>query len=184
MYQLPSATQQPISNLQLNSAVMMDIFSGKITTWNYPEIAALNPGVALPNHPIVVVIRSDASGDNYIFSQYLDTLEPAAWTAFASAVGFSPDNSATALWPRADRRRTCWLPRSGQLRRAERLGQRLELRGCAALLDHLRRDGLRHLAQPAMRRGAERLGHLRHAVLDDEAIALTHDASSRTSSRT
>jgi phosphate ABC transporter phosphate-binding protein len=99
MYQLPSATQQPISNLQLSPAVMMDIFSGKITTWNSPEIAALNPGVALPNHPIVVVIRSDASGDNYIFSQYLDTLEPAAWTAFASAVGFSPNNSATALWP-------------------------------------------------------------------------------------
>ena len=99
MYQLPSATQQPISNLQLNSSVMMGIFSGKITNWNDPAIAAINPGVALPNHSIVAVIRSDASGDNYIFSQYLLTLQTGAWQAFASAVGFSPTNSATALWP-------------------------------------------------------------------------------------
>ena len=51
--------------------MIADIYLGKITKWNDPAIAALNPGVNLPDHEIIVVHRSDGSGDTYIFVDYL-----------------------------------------------------------------------------------------------------------------
>src|SRR4051812_23508329 len=44
-YNLPELTKP----LDLTGPVVADIFLGKITKWNAPEIAALNKGVALPN---------------------------------------------------------------------------------------------------------------------------------------
>ncbi len=51
--------------------LLADIFLGKIVKWNDPRIAAVNPGVALPNQPIIVVHRSDGSGTTYIWVDYL-----------------------------------------------------------------------------------------------------------------
>jgi phosphate transport system substrate-binding protein len=102
MYNLPSATQQPIENLQLTPGVLQGIYSGAITKWNDPQIASINPGVALPDHRIVADIRSDASGDNYIFSWYLSQADPSAWQQFMDAVQFAPaqaGNPRTAIWP-------------------------------------------------------------------------------------
>ncbi len=67
-YNLPSlgATQ-----LQMDGATIADIFLGRITKWNDKRIAAMNPGVALPNADIIVVHRSDGSGTSYIFTDYL-----------------------------------------------------------------------------------------------------------------
>src|SRR5262249_43284132 len=48
--------------LKFTGKLLGDIFMGKITTWNDPAIAKLNPGVSLPNTPIVVAHRSDGSG--------------------------------------------------------------------------------------------------------------------------
>ncbi|HLN16624.1 MAG TPA: substrate-binding domain-containing protein [Acidimicrobiales bacterium] len=97
MFNVTSQTSQQIQNLDLTPAVVEGIFSGTITSWNDPQLTALNPSALLPNEPINVVYREDASGDNYIFSDYLDTLEPSAFTAFESAVG-SP-SGPTAIWP-------------------------------------------------------------------------------------
>jgi len=98
MYNLQSSTQQPVQDLQLSSAVMMGVFSGTITNWNDPAIAALNPGVLLPNRQIGVVYRTDASGDNYLFSDYLSNTQPGQWAAFNHAV--TPNYSIpSALWP-------------------------------------------------------------------------------------
>ena len=36
--------------LNLNGTVLAQIYTGKITTWNDPAIAKLNPGVTLPSH--------------------------------------------------------------------------------------------------------------------------------------
>jgi phosphate transport system substrate-binding protein len=47
------------------------IFLGKIAKWNEPAIAKLNPGVALPALPIIVVHRSDGSGTTFIWTNYL-----------------------------------------------------------------------------------------------------------------
>ncbi len=58
--------------LKLSRAVLADIFLGKISNWNDPAIAALNPGVKLPKSlPITVVRRSDSSGTTFIFTDYL-----------------------------------------------------------------------------------------------------------------
>ncbi len=57
--------------LKFTPDVLADIFLGKITKWNDQRIAAINPGVNLPNLGITVVHRSDGSGTTYIFSEYL-----------------------------------------------------------------------------------------------------------------
>lgn len=57
--------------LKLTGTVLADIFLGKVATWNDPAIAALNPGVSLPNGKISIVHRSDGSGTTFNFSNYL-----------------------------------------------------------------------------------------------------------------
>ena len=57
--------------LKLSSEDVADIFLGRITKWNDPKIANDNPGVKLPNQPIIVVHRSDGSGTTAIFTDYL-----------------------------------------------------------------------------------------------------------------
>lgn len=47
------------------------IFLGTITKWNDPEITHPNPGVALPDKPIIVVHRRDGSGTTYVWTDYL-----------------------------------------------------------------------------------------------------------------
>ena len=96
-YNLTSTVGSPITTLKLNSQVLAGIFSGSITEWDDPAIQALNPGVLLPHNSIVVVFRSDASGDNFIFSDYLETEQPSLWNAFTSAV--SSPSGAAAIWP-------------------------------------------------------------------------------------
>jgi phosphate transport system substrate-binding protein len=68
-----------------------NIFLGNIKKWNDPAIAALNPGVSLPNQDIIVVHRSDGSGTTYIFTDYLSNVSP-DWKA---KVG----NATSVSWP-------------------------------------------------------------------------------------
>lgn len=58
-------------SIRLDGDVLARIFLGEISSWNAPEIAALNPGETLPNLPIKVVCRSDSSGTTYHLSDYL-----------------------------------------------------------------------------------------------------------------
>ena len=62
--------------LKLNGTVLADIFLHKITTWNDPAIAALNPGIALPAGKINTVHRSDGSGTTFNFVNYLSKVSP------------------------------------------------------------------------------------------------------------
>jgi phosphate transport system substrate-binding protein len=55
---------------------LADIYLGKITKWNAPEIAALNPGVKLPADDITVVHRADGSGTSFLFTDYLSKVNP------------------------------------------------------------------------------------------------------------
>jgi phosphate transport system substrate-binding protein len=86
-YNLPEVTKP----LNLTGAVVADIFLGKVTKWNAPEIAALNKGVALPAKDILVVHRSDGSGTTYIFSEFLTASSP-AWAA-------GPKTGKELQWP-------------------------------------------------------------------------------------
>ncbi len=57
--------------LKMSGPVLAQIYLGGIKTWNAPAIAKLNPGITLPNEPIVPVYRSDGSGTSYAFTDYL-----------------------------------------------------------------------------------------------------------------
>jgi len=62
--------------LKLTAEALVSIYLGKITKWNDPALAALNPGLPLPNKDITAVYRSDGSGTTWIFTQYLATVSP------------------------------------------------------------------------------------------------------------
>lgn len=62
--------------LKLDGPTMAKIFMGEIKTWNDPAIAALNPGMKLPEGAITVVRRSDGSGTSYNFTNYLAKVSP------------------------------------------------------------------------------------------------------------
>jgi len=64
------------THLKLTGPVLAEIYLGKITTWNDPKIAALNPGVTLPATKITPIYRSDGSGDTYAFTDYLSKISP------------------------------------------------------------------------------------------------------------
>lgn len=57
--------------LKLSADLLANIFIGKITTWNDPELVELNPGLSLPDAEITVIQRSDGSGTTAIFTSYL-----------------------------------------------------------------------------------------------------------------
>jgi phosphate transport system substrate-binding protein len=73
------------NNLKLTGSVLANIFLGKVTSWNDPSIAALNPGVNLPSTHITPVYRSDGSGTSFVFTDYLSSVSP----DWASKVGTS-----------------------------------------------------------------------------------------------
>ena len=74
-YNLPGVK----SGLKLTGPVIADIFAGKVTSWNSPEIASLNPVVKLPSTHITVVHRSDSSGTTAGFTTYLADVSP-SWS--------------------------------------------------------------------------------------------------------
>jgi phosphate transport system substrate-binding protein len=86
-YNLPEM-QAP---LRLDGRTIADIFLGRITRWNAPQIAALNPGVRLPATDILVVHRSDGSGTTYVFTDYL-TAVSRDWAA-------GPGRGKEVPWP-------------------------------------------------------------------------------------
>jgi phosphate transport system substrate-binding protein len=64
--------------LRLTGQVLGDIYLGKITRWNDPALAALNPGLSLPDEAIAVVRRADGSGTSFAFTHYLNAVN-AEW---------------------------------------------------------------------------------------------------------
>lgn len=62
--------------MKLTGPVVADIYLGKITKWNDPQIAALNPGMKLPADEITVVHRADGSGTTFLFTDYLAKTSP------------------------------------------------------------------------------------------------------------
>jgi phosphate transport system substrate-binding protein len=87
-YNLPALDKTP---LRFDGSTLADVFLGKVSKWNDRRIAALNPGVRLPDQDIIVVHRSDGSGTSFIFTDFLSKVSP----EWKSKVG-----SATSVeWP-------------------------------------------------------------------------------------
>jgi phosphate transport system substrate-binding protein len=72
VYNVPGVT----AALNFTPEALADIFLGKITKWNDPEIAKSNPGVSLPANQIIVCHRSDGSGTTYVWVDYLSKVSP------------------------------------------------------------------------------------------------------------
>jgi phosphate transport system substrate-binding protein len=89
-YNIPGVT----AHIKLSGKVLSAIYQGMITNWNSPVIAAINPGVTLPNLPIVTLHRTDSSGDTFIFTQYLSATDPGGW-------GTKISYNTTVPWPNA-----------------------------------------------------------------------------------
>lgn len=92
VYNLPGVP----SGLKFDGSTLGKIFSGGITSWNDPAIAALNPGMNLPSLPIAVVHRSDSSGTTSIFTDFLTQTSPAWVTALG---GSKTSVGKTVAWP-------------------------------------------------------------------------------------
>jgi len=76
----------PIDGLKLDGQTLSDIYLGKLTKWNDPHIAALNPGVKLPDRAIAVVHRAEGSGTTFMFTSYLAAVNP-EWKSKVGAAG-------------------------------------------------------------------------------------------------
>lgn len=89
--------------LKLSGPVLAGIYSGKIRTWDAPEIAAINRSVPLPHHAIVPVRRADGSGDTFIFTQFLsfttcasgESDDPLCHGTWSDSIGYGTSVS----WP-------------------------------------------------------------------------------------
>ena len=77
--------------LKLNNDVLSDIFRAKVTKWNDPAIASVNPGIKLPDTAITVVYRSDSSGTTAVFTDFLAQVS----SGFKGVVG----SGKTVNWP-------------------------------------------------------------------------------------
>lgn len=62
--------------MTLDGPTIANIYLGKITKWDDPAIAKLNPDLKLPSTAIAVVHRSDGSGTTFIFTNYLSKVSP------------------------------------------------------------------------------------------------------------
>src|SRR6266852_7032650 len=77
--------------LTLDGATVASIYLGEITKWNDPKIKKLNPKVTLPDTAIAPVYRSDGSGTNFLFTDYLSKSSP----KFKESIGAN----ASVQWP-------------------------------------------------------------------------------------
>lgn len=87
-YHLPGVDQP----LRLTGDLIAEMYLGEITNWNDPRIAALNPGVELPDRDVLPVYRTDGSGTTFIFTSFL------AGTSERWANG--PGVGKAVRWPR------------------------------------------------------------------------------------
>lgn len=88
MYNLVIGGQR-VTNLRLSGETVAKIFTGVITKWNDPAIAADNPKLALPATTIVPVVRSDGSGTTAQLTAWMRAQHPAIWNAYCAKAGRS-----------------------------------------------------------------------------------------------
>jgi len=79
------------AQLRFSGPLLADIYLGKVTKWDDPAIAKMNPGVKLPATDIAVAHRSDGSGTTFIFCDFLSKTSP----EFKQKVGAS----TSVQWP-------------------------------------------------------------------------------------
>ncbi len=97
MYNLKAGSSR-LTSLKLSQPAIAKIFTGQVTRWNDPLITADNPGVALPDATINVVVRSDGSGATAQFTLWLLRQFPADYAKLCAVTGCDPQH-ATSFFP-------------------------------------------------------------------------------------
>ncbi len=98
MYNLKINGQQ-VTNLRLSGENIAKIYTGQITNWDSPLLAADNPGLKLPNQEIVPVVRADGAGSSYELSEWMISQYPSVWNAYCNAAGRNGQCGPTSFWP-------------------------------------------------------------------------------------
>ena len=78
-------------DLVLDGPTIASIYLGDISRWNDAAIKKLNPTLNLPKLDIAPVYRSDGSGTNFLFTNYLSEASP----SFAKQIGAN----TSVQWP-------------------------------------------------------------------------------------
>src|SRR5262245_8266465 len=79
------------NQLTLDGPTLAAIYMGEITQWNDPKIAKLNSKLKLPSTAIAPIYRSDGSGTNFLFTDYLSKSS----AKFKDSIGAAP----SVQWP-------------------------------------------------------------------------------------
>ena len=77
--------------LLLDGPTIASIYMGDISRWDDPAIKKLNPKLSLPKLDIAPIYRSDGSGTNFLFTNYLSKVSP----SFAQKIGAN----TSVQWP-------------------------------------------------------------------------------------
>lgn len=96
-YNLPGVKGQ----LKLPQDVYVDIFLGKIKTWDDPRILAANTDLDLPSTSIAVVGRLDSSGTTYAFTSHLAAVSE-KWREEGPGIGKRVDWPHNAMLARGN----------------------------------------------------------------------------------
>ncbi|MFC1403804.1 MULTISPECIES: phosphate ABC transporter permease PstA [Streptacidiphilus] len=88
-----------VTTLRLSPDTIAKIFTGVITKWNDPVIAADNPSLTLPARQIVPVVRSDGSGTTAQLTTWLSKKETSLWNAYCVKAGRSSPCGVTSFYP-------------------------------------------------------------------------------------
>ena len=87
--------------LALSRDVVVDIFAGRIRSWDDPRIRATNPDLALPSRTIALVARQDGSGTTFALTNHLSAVSP-EWRDRGPGVGTLVDWGNRAMLARGN----------------------------------------------------------------------------------
>ncbi len=90
---------QRVTNLRLSGENITRIFTGVLKNWSDPALAADNPGLNLPNRPIVPVVRSEGSGSTAQFTRWMITRHGGLWNDYCRRSGRAPACGETSFYP-------------------------------------------------------------------------------------
>ncbi len=90
---------QRVTNLRLSGQNITKIFTGAITNWNDPALAADNPALKLPNQSIVPVVRSDGSGSSFELTEWMIHQYAGLWNTYCGKTQHAGTCGATSFYP-------------------------------------------------------------------------------------
>ena len=87
--------------LKLSRDVYVDLFAGRIRSWNDPRIRAINPDLNLPNRNVAIVARQDGSGTTFALTNHLSAISD-AWRDRGPGTANLVDWRGTAMLARGN----------------------------------------------------------------------------------